>query len=259
MTLHQLWEYLAPALHRRLGLFILLSFFVHAIPFLILRTAPGSLRLSSLPQPQVIMLSASVPNAEAMAGELAWFDLFDPRMLASTTSQLPLEKLLPPSAIESTIEPFSPESFLKPIPSRIKPARLLENRSPLNERIASSISPPMSTPSPLPLESPPSLSGTQVSLEELPAERPPTHQPALPRPRSSLALSTTSLHIAISPEGIVSHALVDESCGDSSIDALAVKHLKDWRFRKAPSEGTKTQWARARVFWDFQPPAPKSP
>jgi TonB family protein len=87
------------------------------------------------------------------------------------------------------------------------------------------------------------------------AQRQPAGLPELPSPISDTDLSPTVLRVAVSPDGAVEHAIVEQSCGDlgasiaKDLDQQAVLAARKIRF--APSEQPGLLWGRITVFWHY--------
>jgi TonB family protein len=75
-------------------------------------------------------------------------------------------------------------------------------------------------------------------------------QPTLPQPRTDLSLKITVLGVGIDRRGGVISALVEESCGDPSVDQLAVQSVQSWLFSPRTG-GADADWGRVVVFWDL--------
>ncbi len=65
----------------------------------------------------------------------------------------------------------------------------------------------------------------------------------------------TTIRLGISPEGVVIHALVEESSGSNAVDQIALQEVRRATFQV--KAGSKLEWGSITVFWTFTNPAPQ--
>jgi TonB family protein len=254
MTLHQLWDFLMPYERRWLGLMILISVLLHTVPFFFLRINPSVPHLITRTQPTLTVLSFE--PAEPIQQEwTAWAELFDPRKIAlpdlsEQKSEFKMKELVAPQFEDVWNFQQNGPAFLSP---RTLSLRIVDWPESLESRASENLNFFSPQPMPLPVETPPRISGTEVNLTEPLSKRDILKKEPLPQPRTTLALRSTIIRIAVNEEGVVMYALVDESCGDSTIDLLAVQTLRNWRFVANPKQ-TTLEWAKATILWDPLPP-----
>jgi TonB family protein len=252
MSLLQLWDVLVPKEKRPLGVLLLGSLALHISVFFIFKIDPIPPTIGAPSQPRVSLVSS-----ESSAGTdlNAWFEIFDPSMIALPSSK-PEPRTLHPIEHQAETFPDLPHPPVL-IPFRVTLPTLNLSLPPLPQRAETSIARRLETlrPMPLEVETPPPLSGTEVQLDRPLSQRDVTRRTALPQPQTTLALAPTILRLAVNAEGIPVHALILESSGDSAVDRLALENLKNWRFKplENDSEQSGFQWSRATVFWDTQP------
>lgn len=252
MTLHQLFDFLIPEERRPLGLLILLSLVIHVGAFFVFKSPPYYPKAIKAAAPKATLLQLSSAGANGRVS--AWVDLFDPSVIALPSKE----------PHTSTVEELSPhfndawpilESPVPLIPTHTELPILPDSLPPLAERASESIQPSTAQPMSVAIETPPVLRGTDLQFSNGLAKREVSHRETLPQVKSTLTLlRPTALRVAVDAQGVVAYAMIDESCGDSTVDLLAVQALKNWRFAETESQKA-LQWGRATVFWDIQPPS----
>ncbi len=250
--LHELWEGLLPPERRWLGLLVLISLAGHLGCFFIFKVeTPPSAGVPQRPQ-QVTLLSAGGADMVA-AGSMVWMDWRDPSVMALPRSPLP--EL---SRISSLPEwkQKGPESA--PLPQQFREFVLKDDIASLSQQVSDSLKELKPEPKGLQIETPPPLSGTVVQITGALTDRAIQKKTELPQPAVDRDLKTTVLSFSVNEEGMIENILVDSSCEDSSVDQLAVRELRNWKF--APVADTPTQWGKALIYWHFkEKPAPAAP
>ncbi|MFZ5806168.1 MAG: hypothetical protein ACOY3I_03030 [Verrucomicrobiota bacterium] len=245
MTLQQLLDFLLPEERRSLGIFILISVALHLCGFFLFKSAVLYSKIAIISPPRVTLLTFTDPSGHAST----WMDLLDPRHVAfpvptfqsSTIKREGFDEILPTLELPAQNIPVSAE-----------PISLPSALDDLAKRAAKSIVPSTTLPMPMVVETPPALSGTDISIQGALSKRNVIYKEPLPLARSSLTLLLpTLLRMAADSHGIVAYVLIDESCGDPEVDLLAVQALKNWRFAEIPAKNG-LQWSKVVVFWDVQ-------
>lgn len=251
MTLHQIWDLLIPEERRLLSVFIFVSLVLHASTFYFFHPPDLPPRMEKTIHPQVSLLMPSSPSGDVI-NAAAWINLFDPRVLAIPSAESSFnneQKNILHKRQDDTL-PLRP---VEPIPAQYAPVALPSPGN-LEQRALISLSNVQPNPRPIIVETPPRVRGTRIQFSGDITNRTPTRKPDLPQPRSPVTLKPTILRMAVDSPGNLVHILVDESCGDSSVDLQAVKILRDWRFTPLESSDS-LQWGRATIFWDLQSPS----
>ncbi|MFH1067699.1 MAG: TonB family protein [bacterium] len=256
MTLHQLWDFLVPEEKRPLGWLIFFALLAHVSAFFLFKSETSYLKPVQTFQPRVMLMRSVETSVGGMTS--GWVDLLDPSMIALPLAQLADEGFKKDVSRLQKIWPVKfPSSLL--VPASVQTAHLFVTLGELTKRAAASISLPRAKPMPVPIETPPPLSGTAVQFFGGLTKREAVKREPLPQPESPLALRPSVLRLAVDEQGVVAHVFLDESSGDSAIDLQAVKNLRNWRFapltKKTEPTADKLQWGRATVFWDIQSPS----
>lgn len=232
MTLHELFDRIFPLERRWLGLFLLVSFFLHGVCFLILQLRPLSAR--DLPRsPGQVFLLSGFPADSSWARSL---ELNDPTVLA-----VPRLEELEPSFADSWV---GNADWLFP-PERIsleEPSEAQDLDYPLR-RGAMTLGPLRPRAAPLP----PALGGSRVEIHGLLQKRQVLQMPNWPRPQVRADLRTTRIHFAVDEWGLVDQAFLEESSGKVDVDHLGIQTLHRMLF-KPGTEGL--EWGWLTIYWD---------
>jgi hypothetical protein len=82
------------------------------------------------------------------------------------------------------------------------------------------------------------------------------HTPPLPILTTPMPLPPTQIRVGVGADGLVLYTLLDHSCGDDSVDALALALAQQTRFEaEHDTSGTSLTWGLLRFLWATQPPA----
>lgn len=249
-----------PPEKRRLGLFLLIAGLAHLIAFNLIRI--------NYPQPAIhntshvhvtLAEAASTSLTAANRGSLRfWYALQDPSMLIRLR-----DPLVDTAKIE--MSPLGVAGETKPNTTTAlrndKIAFLPDGLPALNDRAATMIEAPHQTftyPN-LPASAN-KTAPSEVTFDPTLASRVIVPAPTLPRQSSSLLTEAgvTTLRLGVDRNGHVAHALIDQSCGKASVDAVALQALRKTRFEAAPDQDLV--WGQVTVYWQFEPetttPAP---
>ncbi|MDX6766682.1 MAG: TonB family protein [Candidatus Methylacidiphilales bacterium] len=256
MTPHEIWEQIMPPQRRWLGLIIFASLLVHMAGFLVFRIDPVKTRAYADRPRQFKFIDPRLQSEGAMGDNWTqWLDWRDPTSIA-----LPWTPLQEPSMAEVELPAVGTENAMAPPPKPFAlPRDLPATLSQQADRLITGTPP---NPMPIRVESPPPLSGTTFRTEGKLAERKLLSRPGLPQPRTDLSLKITVLGIGVDRSGAVISAVVEESCGDGTVDQSAVQAVQGWMFNPR-SGGAESDWGRVSIFWDLNeklaPATPKQP
>jgi TonB family protein len=245
MTLQEVWEHVMPPERRWLGLIVVASALVHALGFMAVRIEMPEGRIFAHRPRQVTLMSNSL-NASNWGEDnwALWLDWKDPSSIALPWTPLPTP-FQPPTETygrEAAALPDRPSG-----PDRIQSDLVGAMEDRVNSRIRTGMREAM----PIPVETPPQLSGTKYRVDWRGPERTLLSVPRLPEPRTDMRLKSTALSLTVNRHGLVESVWVDESCGDPAIDQQAIQIVQSWRFSagKGPAE---LESARVVVFWDLK-------
>lgn len=251
MNLEEIWDTVMPPERRWLGMIVMLVALLHllALAWVQIDLPAGSLQAPRARQ-VTLMLPVHPPGTIGEESWAVWLDWKDPSAIA-----LPWTPLLPPALPPSTPALSAPPP-VPPLP--------LEDPLPggqglgIGQRAAQSLHTTRPPPMPIPLETPPALSGTLYRIDGLRSGRSLLTVPRLPRPRTDLALQRTVLNVLINRSGLVESALVQDSSMDPAVDMLAVQNVRTWRFTADPT-APEPEAVRVTFFWDLQAKSPLEP
>ena len=245
-----------PEEQRRLGILIFVALLGHIAAFFLLRiTYPPAVTVEH-PRTRVTLIAPSPDGAESprFLGFVSWSSLndpssaiFPPDFLASsnpTGTLAPDADVIPrwPAASTSETAPVPLSSAFEILPDRL---------APLPDRASAALVAPHQMPNLSAALTRLPVDHTVVQWGDALSSRHPSDWTLPAAPVRLLAESdVTILRIAVDAAGRVAHALVDESSGNSDIDALALDSVRQLRF--APAPGAALLWGRATVFWRFQ-------
>jgi|GEM_PF-987341 len=255
MTLHQIWDLLMPEERRWLGLFVLLSFLIHFSIFFLFRTPIDfTAQIHRSNPPRITLLSIAENSSTTSQNPSAWWNIFDPRLLALPTKQDTIDPHTHSNNPSLDDKYLTSLPLPDPIPVNSTTPTPFGKGTSIEQMAIESLSLVQPDPKPILVESPPRVHGTRVIIHGPLSTRGITRRSDLPQPPSTQTLRATVLRIAVDASGTPSHILIDESSGDSNVDAQAATILGDWRFTPLPPDSKGIEWGRATVFWDLQTP-----
>lgn len=245
MTLHELWDDLIPPERRWLGLLIFGSACAHLLFFFIFKITPPSAAGAPKKPAQVTWVPKN--SKSQSSNQLIWLDWRDPSAVALPRSPLP--QLLPKDS-----PPVIPDRYqsLNKMSQKMDTPYLTDKPLPLAERVVVKDEPLQTKPETVQIETPPIPGGTHVSFFGALANRPVLVRKEFPQPAVTDVLRVTILNLGISAAGGVETIMVEETSLDASIDLLAIKILRQWKFTPLTTKGPELTWGRAVIYWDFQ-------
>lgn len=245
MTLHELWDDLVPPERRWLGLLILGSASAHLLFFFIFKIIPPSAAGAPKRPAQVTWVPKNTKGQTS--NQLIWLDWRDPSALALPRSPLP--KLHPKDTL-----PVIPDRYqtLNKMSQKMDAPFLIDKQLPLAERVILKDELVDTKPDLVQVETPPNPGGTHISFFGALANRQILVRKEFPQPAVTDVLRVTILNLGVSASGGVETIMVEETSLDASIDLLAIKILRQWRFTPLTTKGTELTWGRAVIYWDFQ-------
>jgi TonB family protein len=235
LPLHELRERLFPQEKNRLPWLISLALLAHGGMLAVLKIKQAAPLTTNTPVLQSTTLMTG-QSAAFSPEDLAWLDWRDPSAPILPRGPLPQLPAMPPLAHEKS-----------PPPTTIQPPGLSAQLPSIVRQAQDSLTAFRPSPREVQIETPPQLSGTVVEIN---IDRNVIKKTDLPQPEADRNLKVTICQIGIDALGLVEHALVDNSCGDPTIDQLAVQELKNWQFTPAP--GKELQWSKAIIYWHFK-------
>lgn len=245
MIAHDLWERVMPPERRWFGLILAGVVCVHLTGFAVLRLEMPDSRFHA-PRARQVTLVTERLQSPVLGGTnwAAWLDWKDPSAVA-----LPWTPLPSPQLPRGERGMDLPAALLPPMPA---PSGL-SNDLPggLQDRALARIRTTARDPMPIPVETPPQLSGTRTRVEWPRAERKLLSALGLPEPRTDLSLRRTVLTILVNRFGLVESVLVLEGSTDDAVDQAAVQAVRGWRFAADPA-APEIEQARVHVFWDLK-------
>src|ERR1043166_1323035 len=82
-----------------------------------------------------------------------------------------------------------------------------------------------------------------------------TARPELPTITSERSLSPTRARLAVAPDGVVRHVMLERSCGSTPVDEQALEIARHLRFEPAGGTSALTlTWGVAKFVWATAPP-----
>lgn len=247
------WEYVMPPERRWFGLFVLGVLGIHLAALALVRVEVAEGGLHPPRARQVTLISPRLDSPLLGGRDWAvWLDWKDPSAIALPWSPLPSPPLPPLESGKEVGSALPPLTAQAPLPG----AGLGQA---IEQRAAQSVQTGTRAPMPIPVESPPRLSGTRYRADWSRAERALLTPPQLPRPRTDMALQHTVLTVLVNRMGLVESVLVVESSTDPAVDLAAIQSIRTWRFAADPT-APDPEAVRITVFWDLQAKAlPEAP
>lgn len=251
MTLHELYDSLIPPEKRSLGVIIFISALCHIGVLFAFRigTFEGGRIVKPRPRVTFLKLGGSAREGEDAA---RWLDLRDPRTIGQPSDALPEPEYLASNEASLDFDPLAGIEKEEMVAFPLAPSYLKGTLETASVRARSSLLSERMAPMPLVVEAPPALSGTDVQIFGDLAGRKVTQRVALPQPEVPRALGLSVMLLAVNREGWVEFVLIDESCGDSKLDLIAVERVKNWRFAADKGAKEELMWGRAMVSWDLK-------
>ena len=245
MIAYDLWERVMPPERRWFGLIMLMVGLAHAAVFVLLRVEMPDGRVHHARARHVTLITERLQAPVLGEGNwAAWLDWKDPSAVALPWTPLP-SPALPP--VESGL-PDTP--VLPPVnagwsglPTGLPGA--------LEERASMRVRTHARDPMPIPVETPPRLSGTRHRADWPRVERKLLSTPQLPQPRTDLSLRRTQLSVLVNKLGLVESVLILESSGDDAVDQSAVQVVRGWRFASDPA-APELEAVQISIFWDLK-------
>lgn len=249
-----------PPEKRRLGIFLLMAAAAHVLAFYSIHIAYPQPTLKSTPRIHVSMANVELNSVASHANLKFWYTMEDPSMLIRLQ-----EPLVPAQKIDATRLPISINNVTPSVtqtPIRHENIVFLpDGLPPLSERAAKMLDQPhqiFSYPAIAPAAKKPT---TGLSFDPVLNSRLAAHAaPVLPSQTSNLLTESgvTILRLGVTSEGQVAYALIEQSCGKSTADTLALQTLRKIRFQ--PDAKQDLVWGQVTVYWQFEPePAAPTP
>jgi hypothetical protein len=243
------WIDFVPQQQRRLGLFIFLALLAHLTAFFFIRIDSTRAEMRHEPRTHVTMENGPLP-AGAGGADAFWDTLTDPRLFLLPVG--PLDRFSsdePPIDLAAINPSLGTPRLPAPAPGANSPFTS-PPPVPLAQQVAAEMQPPRQ---PFSYDETPPVLATKTTWEWDPtlARRQPSNEPALPSPVSDTDLSPTELRVALSPDGVVQHVLLEETCQKPELDQQAILAVRKVLFRSSDRAGL--QWGRVTIFWHYTP------
>jgi hypothetical protein len=254
LAILQPWIDYVPRQQRRLGLFIFLALLIHLVTFVFIRIDTTRAELQHQMRVHVSVENPAVTSVGIQSGDRFWDRLTDPRLYILPVQ--PLSSLGPnESELDFTSINSSLGSHAWPVPAAPEDYRVSRPiQASLEQRVGETMRPPRQ-PFAYDETPPVVVSKTAWREDEAMASRQPAAFPELPSPISDSDLSPTILQVAVGPDGVVQHVLVEQSSGEEGasiakdLDQQAVLAARKIRFK--PTDQPGLVWGRLTVFWHY--------
>lgn len=243
LALLHTWIDEVPPPQRRLGLFIALAALIHLAAFFFISID------NTLPEFRHQMLAEVTLDAPSGSPETSqdafWDKLTDPRLYV-----LP-QPSPPPAAPSEPFEAAKSQPVALPAPAEIGSFPFLNQPLPsLDERLNRSLQParqPFAY-----RENPPAMARSTVwQWGPGLAARAPAGVPKLPSPVSDTEITPTRLQVAVTPDGVVSDVMLDQSSQKPELDQQAILAARKVRFQPADRPGLA--WGEVTIAWYYTP------
>ena len=255
------WIDEVPQPQRRLGKFIFLAAVIHVAAFffiLIDNTRPEFPRATHMQ----VTLDGGTASALASPDDAFWDKVTDPRLYV-----LPLPSSPPPIAWADpmTVVHLHARPVAMPSTAEIGSFPFLNQPLPSStERVTDALQPARQPFTYAENPAPITRATTWEWADALVARRP-AGVPALPSPVSDTEILPTRLRVAVTPQGIVSDVLLDQSSQKPELDQQAILAAQKVRFQPVNTPGPA--WALVTIAWYYTPkpqeivppPAPLAP
>jgi TonB family protein len=233
-----------------LVLFLIGAGMLHFAFFYFVRIKTVSELVYEVHQPKELSMTIRPAPVKGGAASLDWVALKTPAILSEKAT----ESLQAPSMASMREDVQSTVSHLRKTPDISLSERepQLSNNSDLAQWSKKQLMRrENATPIPLPVETPPMVSGTVVQFTGDLKNRKVIKEVKFPQPSSTIALKRTVLRFSLNERGFVENIFMEESSGAADVDQQAQSLLQQWRFEPdAKQKGLA--WGKAIVFWDIQ-------
>lgn len=252
LTIEPLFDVVPPE-KRRLGLFLLLVGLLHVLAFSVIQI--------TYPQPPIktasrvhVTLTETISQAPLNRSSLRfWYALEDPSLLIRPRGPVVDTAKVDITPTKRDAVPVTPVMTL---PQRDDKISFLPDGLPsLTERASAMMEPPRQLFVYTEAKASATKPMTTLSLDPALAARAITPLPTLPKQASSLLTEAgaTILRVGVNPDGRVGHVLVEQSCGKSAVDSVALQALRKTRFQPATGANPGLIWGQVTVYWQFEP------
>ena len=243
------WIDFVPRPQRRLGIFILFALLAHLAAFFFIRIDSTRAEMRHEPRTHVTMENGPQPT-EAGGADAFWDTLADPRLFLLPVSPVDQTSSDRPLLDFAAINPSLSAPRLPPPAAGTGPALLSAGTVPLPQEVLAEMEParqPFSYD-----ETPPALAA-KTTWEWGPALalRRPNREPDLPSPVSDTDIGPTELRVAVAPNGVVEHVMLEETCQKPELDQQAILAVRKVLFHSTDQPGL--QWGHVTIFWHYTP------
>jgi TonB family protein len=237
-----------------LVVFILGAGLIHFLFFYFVKIKTMNDLVYEVPHPKELSMTIRPAPIKDGVASLDWVALKTPAILSEKAT----ESLQAPSMASMREDIKSTVSYLRKTPTVSLSERELEvsknsdlaqwSRRQLMRREKTS-------PIPLPVETPPMVSGTVVQFTGDLKNRKVIKEVKFPQPSTTIALKRTVLRFSLNERGFVENIFMEESSGAADVDKQAQTLLQQWRFEPDTAQKSLV-WGKAIVFWDIQQATP---
>jgi TonB family protein len=243
---------LVPEEKRRLGLIVFLIAAVHLALFFILEIHYPAGHPTNQRRTEIFLSSSELMGNDSWQSTVFWNQMRDPSALLRQ-SLIPVEKKI---ALHPVFE--SPSNSTLPLLAIGSEAESpWEEMAPLENRALEKM-----IPTPRTFTYSTALLNVSHSSRLFLSKNLEARKKTLPSSLPKLTVNllnesgATTVRVGINPEGLVLHALIEESSGAASVDQVALQECRKMIFQ--PLGNSELEWGNVTFFWAFESaPAPK--